>query len=71
MTNTELKEALLSKKPVVYRHFYYGEIKCKCVNAIRYTIGASGEILVQAELLGKNGCTIMIAKPEDVYEVRK
>lgn len=71
MTNTELKEALLSKKPVVYHHAYMGDIEYKCVNAIRYIVGASGEILVQAELLDKNGGTIVIAKAADLQEVTK
>ena len=67
MTNSELKEALLSKEPVILRHT--GDAEYKCVNAIRYTVGKHGEILVQAELLDKNGGAIVICNAENL--VRK
>ena len=69
MTNSELKEALLSKEPVILRHPYTGDAEYKCVNAIRYTVGKHGEILVQAELLDKNGGAIVICNAENL--VRK
>lgn len=67
MTNTELKNALLSKKPVVHRHPYMGEIEYKCVYAIRYTVGDNGKIRVSAELLDKNGGAIVVARAEEVF----
>lgn len=69
MTNGELKDALLSCKPVVLRSQRYGEMRYKCVNAVIYTRGSSGGILVQAELLDYNGGSVTLAKASEVeYE---
>lgn len=67
MTNAELKAALQSRKPVVYRSPRYGEARYKCVNAIRYTLNNKGEIIVQAELLDCNGGTLVIANGNEVF----
>lgn len=67
MTNTELKAALQSRKPVILRSKRYGELKYKCVNAIRYTLDRAGNIIVQAELLDYNGGSITIANGNEVF----
>lgn len=67
MTNAELKAALQNRKPVVYRSPRYGELRYKYVNAIRYTLGAGGEIDVQAELLDYNNGSVTIAKASEVF----
>lgn len=67
MTNTELKAALQSRKPVIYNSKRYGNMKYKCVNAIRYTLDKTGNIIVQAELLDYNGGSITIASGNEVF----
>lgn len=67
MTNAELKAALQSRKPVIFRSPRYGELKYKCVNAIKYTLDRAGEIIVQAELLDYNGGSITIANGSEVF----
>jgi len=67
VTNTELKAALQSQKPVILRSARYGELKYKCVNAIRYTLDRTGSIIVQAELLDYNGGSITIASGNEVF----
>lgn len=68
MTNEELKEALLSKKPVIYG----GSVSCRpcdyeyeCVSAVIYR-NSGGKIKVTAELTDKNGNSVMIVDPERV-----
>ncbi len=67
MTNEELKAALLNRKPVIYRSARYGELKYKCVNAIRYTLDRTGHIIIQAELLDYNNGSITIADGNEVF----
>lgn len=67
MTNTELKAALQSRKPVILRSSRYGEMRYKYVNAIRYTLDKDGEIAVQAELLDYNGGSVTIASASEVF----
>ncbi len=67
MTNTELKAALKSRKPVIYRSARYGEMRYKCVCAIRYALDRMGKIIVQAELLDYNNNSITIANGDEVF----
>lgn len=67
MINAELKAALQSRSPVVYRSKRYGEIRYKCVYAIRYTLDKKDKIIIQAELLDYNDNSITIAKGSDVF----
>lgn len=67
MTNAELKAALKSRKPVVYRSARYGEMRYKCVNAIRYTLDKSDNIIIQAELLDYNNNSISVVNGNEVF----
>lgn len=67
MNNSELKEALLSQCPVIYRSVRYGETKYKCVYAIRYTLDKAKQLIIQAELLDYNNNSITIASGKDVF----
>lgn len=67
MSNSELKEALLSRCPVIYRNRRYGEMRYKRIQAIRYVPDKSNEIAVQAELLDYNDNSVTIASGKDVF----
>lgn len=67
MTNEELKAALKSRKPVIFRSSRYGEIKYKCINAIRYTLDKTDNIMIQAELLDYNNNSITTANGKEVF----
>ena len=67
MTNTELKAALQSRKPVVLRSPHLGEMKYKHIIAIRYTLDKSDNIIIQAELLDYNEHSVTIAKGSEVF----
>lgn len=67
MTNTELKAALQSRKPVILDSPRYGKMRYKCVYAIRYTLDKDGNVIVQAELLDYNGGSITIARASEVF----
>lgn len=67
MTNNELKEALISQKPVVLHSLRHGmTLHYRCVQAIRYVPGKDGKIAVQAELLDYNNGSVTIASAEDI-----
>lgn len=69
MTNAELKEALLNKKPVVLTMNDGAEIKCKYVYGITYR-EKNGKILVQAEVIDENGkCQYNCSPTQIRYEV--
>mgnify|MGYP003307596791 CR=1 FL=1 len=69
MTNTELKEALLNKQPVVLTMADGTELHCKYVNAIVYR-SRCNSILVRAEVLDKNGNCVYDCHPKRLrYEV--
>ncbi len=67
MTNEELKAALKSRKPVIFRSKRYGEAKYKRINAIRYTLDKTDNIIIQAELLDYNNNSITIANGKEVF----
>ena len=54
MTNAELKDALMNKRPVIVSMNDGTELACKCVSAIVYR-DHNGHISVSAEVLDKNG----------------
>ena len=66
MTNEELKEALLNRRPVVCKTLFEGDIKHKYVSAVIYRATAENKIIVSAELTDKNGHSISIASPEAI-----
>lgn len=63
MENDELKTALLSKKPVMYKLSASEEIEYKYVSGIIYR-AENGRIVVTAEITDKNGQSVTICKPE-------
>lgn len=63
MTNAELKQALLSARPVQHNGIQY-----KCICEIVYKC-VSGKIVVSAGLLDYNGNAILYALPEKVSVV--
>ena len=64
MTNTEAKQALFDRTPVVYKNTEYS-----CISAIIYRYGKNGDLLVSAELLDKNKHSVIIAQIKDVITV--
>ncbi|MCI8604965.1 MAG: hypothetical protein HFE79_12620 [Ruminiclostridium sp.] len=67
MTNAELKAAMKSRKPVIYRSARYGESRYKRIYAIRYTLDESDNIISQAELLDYNNNSINTVKGSEVF----
>lgn len=67
MTNAELKAALKSRKPVIFKSARHGELKYKRVYAIRYTLDKDDNIIVQAELMDYNNNSITIARASEVF----
>lgn len=67
MTNAELKAAMKSRKPVIYRSARHGESRYKRIYAIRYTLDESDNIISQAELLDYNNNSINTVKGSEVF----
>lgn len=67
MTNTELKAALQSRKPVIWNSAQHGKIRYKCVYAIRYTLDREGNGIVQAELMDYNNNSITTVRASEVF----
>ena len=69
MTNDELKEALMNKKPVVLTLADGTELHCRCVEGITYR-ERKGRIAVFAEVLDSNGKCQYNCSPRQIrYEV--
>lgn len=69
MTNAELKEALLNKRPVVLTANDGTEIHCKYVSGIIYRAKCNN-IIVYAEVTDRNGKCLYNCKPQQIrYEV--
>ena len=69
MTNAELKEALLNKKPVIVTTNDGTELHCRSVYGIIYR-ASKGNVSVSAEVLDKSGNCVYIADPKQIrYEV--
>jgi hypothetical protein len=62
MDNNELKEALMSGRPVEHNGITY-----KCVSGIIYRRRASGEIFLEAELMDRNQNSVTICEPSRVH----
>ena len=68
MNNTELKEALFNKRPVIFNMPSLGEIRYKCVSAIICRV-KDGKLTVSAEIEDKYGHSVTIVRPESIrYE---
>lgn len=65
MTNAELKEALLNKRPVVLTLNDGTEIHCRYVSGIIYR-EHNGNISVQAEVIDNNGRCQYNCKPKQI-----
>ena len=65
MTNDELKAALLNKTPVILTNTDGHESEYKCVTAIIYR-ACNGGIVVKAELLDKNGRSVVVCNADKV-----
>ena len=69
MTNEELKEALLNKKPVFAITNDNTILHCECVSGITYR-EKNGHISIHAEVLDRNGRTVYSCDPKKIrYEV--
>ncbi len=67
MTNAELRCALMHESPVIWRSPIYGEIRYKCVYAIRYMRGNNDTINILAELLDYNTHSITTVNAQEVF----
>lgn len=65
MTNEQLKNALLNKKPVIYTNSYGIESEYKCVSAIRYT-EKNGGFRISAEITALKGNSVTVCNPENL-----
>jgi hypothetical protein len=63
MDNEQLKNALLNKKPVLYKNNDGRESLYKCVSGIRYT-EKNGRVVVSAEITDLNGRSVLVCPPE-------
>ena len=61
MTNTEAKEALKNRTPVVYNNIEY-----LYITKIIYSVDENYNLLISAELLDKNKRSVTIAQLKDV-----
>ena len=69
MTNAELKEALLNKKPVIATTMDGTELHCRYVSGITYR-ERNGAISVHAEVIDRNGKCQYNCDPKQIrYEV--
>lgn len=68
MTNDKLKEAMLNRIPVIHKFPTTGEIEYERITALIYRLDDNNNVVVSAELRSKNGCSVTIAKAEDVKE---
>lgn len=66
MTHDELKEALLSRRPVVHTSPSIGDITYKCVSAIIYRVNDKNKVVISAELAATCGNSVSIVNPSQV-----
>lgn len=66
MTHEELKEALLSRRPVIWASPYVGDIAYKYVSAIIYRASGKSKITVTAELADECGRSVSIVDPAKI-----
>lgn len=67
MTNAELKAAMKSRKPIIYRSKRYGESRYKRIYAIKFTLNEFNEIVTQVELLDYNNNSINTVNGNEVF----
>lgn len=65
MDNNELKNALLNKRPVIYKNRDNIDLEFQCVSAIRYT-EKNGGVEVSAELTDLNNKSVTICDPKRI-----
>ncbi len=65
MNNEELKEALVSGRPVIFDMPSLGQLEYKCVSAIIYR-HICGKLKITAELEDKCGHSVTIVDPKDI-----
>lgn len=63
MTNTEAREAMLNRTPVIHGGITYSRI-----SAIIYRPGDNRDVKVTVELLDKSGHSVSIANTKDVTQ---
>ena len=69
MTNAELKEALMNKRPVVVTTNDGAILHCRCVSGIVYR-EKGGKVIVSGEVLDRNGNCLYNCDPKNIrYEV--
>ncbi len=66
MSNDELKEALVSQRPVVVRRAYEGDIEFAYISAIIYRVDAR-RIYMQAECMDKSIRSLSLADPQSIF----
>ncbi len=66
MTNTELKEALFNRRPVVADLGIHGELTFARVYGIIYRAGNNGKVDISVELMDKNENSIVVASPDKI-----
>lgn len=64
MENSELKNALISRRAVIHSYPLQGDIRYERVSAIIYRLNKNGEIVPEVELYDKCGHSVMISKPK-------
>lgn len=65
MDNNELKRALLSKEPVIYKNSEGIEAEYKCVSGVIYR-ERGGSTVVTAEIKDKNDNSVTICNPKQL-----
>lgn len=66
MNNEDLRAALLSGEPVIYKGIIYS-----CVSAIIYRKNKKGGVYMQVELADKNGNSVTIAAPDRIKRFKE
>ncbi len=64
MTNEEVKELFFKRAPVMFNGSIYPRI-----TAIIYRIDSYNKLIVSAELLDRNGRSVVIARAQDIKAV--
>ena len=67
MSNEELKEALVSRRPIILRLASLGDLEYAYVSAIIYRTDAAGKIFVQAECMDKCLHSVTVADPRSIF----
>lgn len=66
MTNTELKEALFNRRPIIADLPVIGELRFARVHGIIYRAGNDGKISISVELMDRNENSICVTSPEHI-----